>query len=101
MTTKFIETECKFTHEGKTYESGGAWIAECTDGKMRGVVYVNERKGIVTTWHGEKIAELDTLTDYQGNFCKMQRISFTLDGKKFIGDYCPDWAEACKVRTTK
>lgn len=97
---QFIEQDCKIELQGKEYESGGAYIALCTDGKMRGVVYVNSEKRIVTTWHGEFIARM-SYTDYNGNFCKMRRVSFTLDGVKYVGDYCPDWADACRVRSTK
>ena len=107
-----LETDCTIEHDGQTYASGGAHLLPCTDGKYRGVVYVKmiaqttpaglpwEHRATVTTWHGEHIADA-SFTDYQGNFCKMRRIGFTWQGIKFIGDFCPDWAEACKVRSTK
>lgn len=100
-----IEQNCTFEHEGRTYESGGAYLVDCPDGKMRGVVYVQcsdvpGHPHKVTTWHGDFIAYV-ALTDYQGNFCKMRRVSFTYKGRKFVGDYCPDWADAVKVRSTK
>lgn len=101
MEANFVEQNCVFEFEGKAFESGGSYIVDCTDGKQRGAVYVNPAKKIVTTWHGEKIASLDTYTRYQGNFCRMARISFTLNGRKFVGDYCPDWADLCRVRSTK
>lgn len=103
MENTFIESDCTIELDGKKFTSGGAWLAECSDGKMRGVVYIrNEHNGYcdVGTWHGQKIANAK-YTDYRGNFCKMRRISFTRAGKVFVGDYCPDWADACKVRTTK
>jgi hypothetical protein len=96
-----FETDCTITHEGQKFESGGAYLLPCTDGKVRGVVYVNRKAGTVITWHGETIARLDAYTEYRGNFCKMARISFTHEGRKFVGDFCPDWADACKVRSTK
>jgi len=101
MENTFVETDCKFTHDGQTFESGGSYLLPCTDGRMRGVVYVNNSKRSVTTWHGEHIASLDTTSTYRGNFCTMRRITFTYQGRKFIGEYCPDWADACKVRSTK
>lgn len=100
MEKNFIEQDCTFTVEGQSFTSGGSWIAECTDGKTRGVVYVNEKTRSVTTWRGDFIAKMH-YTDYQGNFCKMRRVSFSYNGKNFVGDYCPDWSEACKVRSTK
>ena len=96
---------CTFEHEGNEFTAGGAIIGYCKDKKYHGRIYIVKDKQtgkmIASTWHGEKIANLDTLTDYRGNFCKMRRISFTLNGIKFIGDYCPDWAECVNIRSTK
>lgn len=98
----FIEQDCKIEHEGKVFESGGSYIVECEDGKYRGVVYVQEsRPREITTWAGEHIAYIDRYTLYRGNFCKMARVTFTLGGKKFIGEYCPDLCECVRVRSTK
>jgi hypothetical protein len=113
----FIEEDCTISHDGQEYSSGGSYIAECTDGKFRGMVYIKQEEhltpaglpypgskgrsfGTVTTWHGEQIARAG-FTDYQGNFCNMRRVSFTWQGMNFVGDYCPDWSEVCKVRSTK
>jgi len=93
--------DCTFKHEDKEFTSGGAYIAQCSDLVFRGVVYVSSDKKTVKTWPGEIIAPIDRLTNYQGNFCKMCRVTFTLKGIKFTGDYCPDWADAVKVRSTK
>ena len=102
MDTTFVETNCKFSHEGIEFESGGSYIGKCSDGLYRGIVYVDFTRKVVTTWHGEVIAPLDRWTLYRGNFTRyMARISFTYNGIKFIGDYCTQWADACKVRSTK
>ena len=95
------ETNCTIEHNGQTFESGGAYILPCKDGKLRGVIYVSNDQRTVTTWHGEFIAKVDTVSRYRGNFCKMTRITFTYEGRKMIGEYCADWADACKVRSTK
>lgn len=100
-TEPFVEQDCKITHEGKEFESGGAYILPCTDGKLRGVVYVNTEKHIVTDWHGNFIAKIKYSSSYQGNFCRMRSISFDWNGHHFTGRYCPDWAECCKVHSTK
>ena len=106
----FVETDCKFTHEGRTFEAGGAWLCDCTDGFKRGVVYAKPiiriaegcpAHGVVTDWHGNEIAKAVFGVPYQGNFCKLRSVSFTVDGVKFTGRYCPDWADAVKVRSTK
>ena len=71
----FNEGDCTIELQGKMFTNGGAFIAECTDGKLRGMVYVNKEKRAVTTWHGEIISPA-RWSDYQGNFCKMRRVSF-------------------------
>lgn len=100
MQAAYVETDCTISHEGRTYEAGGSVLLNCTDGKVRGVVYVNDRDHTVTTWHGERIA-FATWTDSRGNFCKMRRVSFTYAGIRIIGEYCPDWSQMVRVRSTK
>ena len=108
MSTTFVETDCMITHEGKTFESGGSYLVDCTDGYRRGVVYAKpigtpNTTGCpcVTTWHGEYIASAHFGREYRGNFCRMQSVSFTLDGVRYTGRYCPDWSQAVKVRSTR
>ena len=98
METTFIETDCKIEHEGKSFESGGSFICECSDGYLRGIVYAKPENKTVVTWHGEVIAKAIFGRIYQGNFCKMQSVSFDLNGKRFNGRYCPDWAQMVRVR---
>lgn len=100
MNTPYIETDCTITHEGQAFTNGGSYLLPCTDGKVRGMVYVNEKNHTVTTWHGEFIARCRWV-NYRGNFCNMRRVSFSLDGRNFVGDYCPDWSEVVKVRSTR
>jgi hypothetical protein len=39
-TASFIETDCKFNHEGKTFESGGSFLAtNKKTGKLGGISY--------------------------------------------------------------
>jgi len=97
----FVERDCKVDFNGQSFESGGAYILPCTDGKLRGMVYVNQKKSIVADWHGNEIARLDTFTKFRGNYCQMVKITFTLSGVKFIGLYCDEWCEVCKVWSTK
>jgi hypothetical protein len=114
----FVEQDCTIKHEGQTFEQAGAWLCDCTDGYRRGVVYVrpakrwdgcgcppigkdNEYLNTVTTWHGEFTAIAEFGPVYRGNFCRMQHVAFTLDGIKYSGRYCPDWAQAVRVRSTK
>lgn len=117
MPDTFIERDCTIVHEGKEFESGGSWLADCTDGYRRGVVYVKPAdndinpgqswraplpscNGIVTTWKGEKIADAQFGARYQGNYCRMRAVSFTVAGVRFTGRYCPDSSQAVRVRST-
>ena len=103
----FVEDRCTVEFQRKTFTSGGAFIAPCSDGFARGVVYVkaglpNGARGhVVTDWHGNTIARAELGPVYRGNFCKMQAVTFTLDGVRFHGRYCPDWANMVRVRSTK
>jgi hypothetical protein len=98
----FVEENCSIELDGKIFTSRGSYLCHCNDGRVRGAVYVTVDgwNSFVSTWHGEKLANC-SITYYRGNFCKMARVSFSLNGLKFIGDYCPDWSELVKVRSTK
>ena len=120
MDSVFVEADCKIVHEGREFESGGAWICDCSDGYRRGVVYAKPaepshvgefcrirpieypRRGIVTDWHGTKIADAVFGVPYRGGFgAKMRSVRFTLGGVTFTGRYGCDWASAVRVRSTK
>ena len=95
----FSEGDCTITLEGRNFTSGGAFLTPCSDGFMRGAVYA--KPGIVTDWHGKEIAKARYGRIYQGNFCRMQSVTFELDGLRYAGRFCPDWSELVRVRSTK
>lgn len=117
----FIEEDCTVTHEGRSFTAGGAWLCDCTDGYRRGVVYTKPadpiqakpgditgpapsypRRGIVTDWHGNKIADASFGHPYRGGFgAKMRTVRFTVDGVEYAGRYGCDWRDAVRVRSTK
>lgn len=97
----FIEKDCIFEVQGKKFESGGAFICDCTDGITRGVVYEKAKEGIVTDWHGKEIAKAKFGKVYQGNFCRMQSVRFEYEGKTFTGRFCPDWSQLIRVKANK
>ena len=99
--TPLIEPDCTITHNGATFASGGAVLAPCTDGYWRGVVYQGTDSGTVRTWHGDKLAFASYGRPYQGNFCRMRSVTFTLGGITFHGRWCPDWADMIRVRSTR
>ena len=49
MTATFVETDCKITHEGRTYEAGGAVVTP-----DRIVAYPG-KAGVLNDWHGNPI----------------------------------------------
>lgn len=111
MEATFVETGCVITHEGQSFESGGAFLCDCTDGYRRGVVYAKPNddvlfknqgcRGVVTDWHGNKVADAILGPVYRGGFgARMRAVSFTLDGVTYMGRYGCDWADAVRVRST-
>jgi len=101
MTATFIESDCSIQHNGQSFTAGGAHICDCSDGYRRGVVYVRPEAKEVTDWHGNKLATANFGRVYQGNFSRMQAVTFIHDGITFHGRYCPDWSQALRVRSTK
>ena len=114
----FVETGCTIAHEGQTFEAGGAWLADCSDGYRRGVVYAKPDThhnmgcksarepnaacpGQVTDWHGHTLARAYFGPVYRGNYCKMRSVTFTYGGVTYTGRYCPDTSLAVRVRSTK
>ncbi len=97
------EIDCTIEHEGKKYEAGGSFFSDCSDGYIRGVVYVrkNGNHNTVGTWHGKIIAPANLGPIYRGNYCRMQAITFVYENVKFHGRYCPDTSQAVRVRSTK
>ena len=110
----FVEQDCTFQHEGQQFTNGGAWLADCSDGYRRGVVYAKPdgkrgmygyemmNSGIVTDWHGNLIAKATFGQVYRGGFgAKMRSVYFVLDGIAYAGRYGCDWADAVRVRSTR
>ena len=50
--TPYVESDCTFTHEGQTFESGGAMV---TDTHL--VAYLAKDDVTVQTWKGEPIGK--------------------------------------------
>lgn len=116
MITPFVEQDCTIKHEGQEFTSRVEWICDCSDGCRRGVVYAKPDKmnhnwreamhfsasGIVTDWHGNKIADAIFGHPFRGGFgAKMRTVRFTLDGVTYAGRYGCDWSQAVRVRSTR
>lgn len=49
MSATYLETDCTFTHEGRTFESGGALVTPAY------VVAYLAKDGVLTDWHGRPL----------------------------------------------
>ena len=83
----FIEADCVFTHEGRTYEAGGAVVTPA-----RAVGYVkaaNERSGCVveiTDWHGRTIGHGVITAVWRTP--RMMQVRAVIDGVAYTGRSC-------------
>jgi hypothetical protein len=108
--TAFIETDCIFKHEGKSFESGGSFLAiNKKTGKLGGILYEYENEGKIGSWHGDiKIPakfgyKFDSnFRDCQGFPVQRRYCWFTYHGKRFIGiNYNIHWQSCISVRELK
>jgi len=86
----FIEADCTFTHEGRTYEAGGSVVT--ADYAVAYVTVTNERLGCVveiTDWHGRMLghgvitAVWHTPRSYTSS--RMMQIRAVIDGVAYTG----------------
>jgi hypothetical protein len=101
----FIDTDCKIEHEGKIFESGGAFILTNTKTeKMGGMVYGYEEEKKVGNWDGSLKIPAHYGRIYESNFLGNRRrhVWFKYDGKNFFGVcYSVDWDQRYQVREVK
>jgi len=62
MQTQFIETDCTISHEGKTFEAGGAVV---TQGYL--IAYPRDN-GVLADWHGNAIGTWRTISSRKAVF---------------------------------
>lgn len=77
-----IETDCTFAG----IECGGAWLVECSDGRMRGVLYAAPKTSEVQDWHGVLRIPArfgNVWTSNMGD--RRQSVYFTYEGRPFRG----------------
>lgn len=101
---QLLETNCDFTHDGRTFTANGATVTS-----EIACIYVSQVKGSanirVTDWHGEVLG-LGTITarwrQYHnaGYYC-MEAVKFKIDGITYSGRYSPDYGNFCRARRTK
>lgn len=86
----FMDQQCTIEHEGQVFESGGAYIAKRKDsGKYSGAVYADDKKGVVTNWHGDIVIPAYFGPVFRGNMGDQRRqVWFTWQGINFTGRWC-------------
>ena len=98
----FIDQNCIFNFQGKSFESGGAFLAiNKKTGKLGGILYANSKEKIVSNWHGTIKINAKFGKVFNSNFYQVKRqyCWFTYQGKNFIGiNYNCDWQDCISVR---
>jgi len=106
----FVDTQCILTLQGKSFESGGGFIAQRADnGKWEGVLYGDYKApnygatGTITNWHGDIKIVCHYGPVYRSNMGDNRRwVWFTWHGMTFAGCWCGiDFNQAIQVRQIK
>ena len=107
---RFVETNCTFEHKGKTFEAGGAFLADNV-----GLVYVREiplcggkLRGLeVTDWHGNALGTASVRSTWNRYTRYGERNRWTAyrvhlhDGSIWHGRHCSDNAQALRIHRCK
>jgi hypothetical protein len=62
MQIPFVEQNCVITHEGKSFESGGAVVTE------NYLVAYPDKNGVLKDWHGNQIGTYKTISSRIARF---------------------------------
>ena len=80
---KYIETDCTFTHGGKTFESGGAMVTPDF------IVAYLGKDGVLTDWHGERLGTYRIVSTWKTPrsyvSSSMSQVIATVDGVSYTG----------------
>jgi hypothetical protein len=79
----YIEKDCAFTHEGRTFESGGAVVTPDY------IIAYPSKNGVLTDWHGEPLGTWKAVatweTPYSGISSTMSQIEAVVNGVTYTG----------------
>ncbi len=100
---EFLDQNCTLTHEGRTFESGGAFLGtNPKTGRMGGVLYASEKTGEVTNWHGDiRIPAYYGCTWRSNMGDTRQMVYLAWEGKNFAGIYYKSGSDIVRVRETR
>ncbi len=97
---QFIDQDCSIVIKGRTFTSGGAFIAQNRKtNKLEGIVYAYPQEHKVGNWHGS----LKIHAYYGNEWCsnmgdKRQSIYFAYKGISFYGVYYKSNSDIVRVR---
>jgi hypothetical protein len=99
MSTPFVETDCTFTFEGRTFESGGSWLIPDKNGHLVGLLYAYEGEGCVGTWHGDKKYPARFGRTWKSNMGDTrQHVVAKIEGRTFSGTYYKSGSDIVRLR---
>ena len=96
------ETECTFTHEGKSWTNRGAYVDD-----NFALVYLQENPRRVTDWRGNVIGKFWVISEWYrhnqyGERYTMRAVRIQLDGGNvYHGRYGSDWSQLVRARRVK
>ncbi|RPI56247.1 MAG: hypothetical protein EHM49_00730 [Deltaproteobacteria bacterium] len=98
-----LEQKCTIEFQGKTFESGGAFIGiNRKTGKRDGIVYAYQGEGKVGNWHGDIKVPAVFGREWTSSFGDIrQSISFTWKEMRFSGIYFKSGSDIVRVREIK
>ncbi len=79
---KYLETDCVFRHQGRSFESGGAYV---TDDRI--IAYLG-KDGILSDWHGKPLGTYRTVSTwpiYSFLSSSMSQVEAVVDGIRYTG----------------
>ena len=100
---QFIDQNCKISLQGKTFTSGGAFIAgNRKTKKLGGILYAYPKEKKVGNWHGSiKVPAYFGREWYSNMRDKRQSVYFTYNGISFYGVYYKSNSDIVSVRQIK
>lgn len=102
MNSTCIETNCIIEHEGRKFESGGAFIGIDKNGKHGGIVYAYEKESKIGNWHGNIKLNARFCREYRSNMGdKRQSVYFKWNGISFYGIYFKQNSEIIRCKEIK
>lgn len=98
----FIEQDCTFSVEGKTFTSGGSYLVPNKRGRLVGLFYAYPKEDSIGNWSGDLKIPARYSTEYYSNFGdKRQTLYFEYEGKAFIGIWYKSGSDIVRVREVR